>query len=111
MSIARRFAAVAVLSGSIYVMGGRDNQQRYNSVECYTPGVNKWISLAPMNEIRSAAQAGTANGALFIFGGIGQIGVSSTIETYDPKEDKWTMVIHNSTANQSVWNQPTLVTR
>lgn len=83
-------------------MGGRDNQQRYNSVECYIPGENKWISLAPMNEIRSAAQAGAANGALFIFGGIGE-GVSSTIETYDTKDDKWTMVIHcRITAKQSV---------
>lgn len=100
MPTARQFAAAAVLSGSIYVMGGCTNitedRGECNLVECYIPNQNKWISIAPMNEIRYAAAAGVANGCLFVFGGAGKDKISSTIERYDPKEDKWTMVIFNS---------------
>lgn len=72
-------------------MGGRDDKQRHNSVECYNPNRNVWISIAPMNEIRSGAQAGVANGTLFVFGGMAEK-KSSTIERYDPKKEKWTLV-------------------
>lgn len=92
MSTARELAAAAVLSGAIYVMGGRDDEQRLNSVECYNPNRNEWVSMAPMNEFRSGAQAGVVNGALFVFGGRDER-VSPTIERYDPEENRWTLVI------------------
>lgn len=92
LSTAREFAAAAVLSGAIYVMGGRDNENKLNSVECYIPNKNEWISIEPMNEIRSGAQAGVANGTLIVFGGRDER-VSATIERYDPEENKWILVI------------------
>lgn len=73
-------------------MGGRDNEKKLNSVECYIPNKNEWIPIEPMNEIRLGAQAGVANGALFVFGGRDER-VSATIERYDPEENKWTLVI------------------
>lgn len=94
MSTARQFSTAAVISGSIYVMGGcAEDRGECNLVECYIPNQNKWITIAPMNEIRYAVSAGVANGLLFVFGGAGKDNISSTIERYDPKEDKWTMVI------------------
>lgn len=94
MSTARQFSTAAVISGSIYVMGGcAEDRGECNLVECYLPKQNKWISIAPMNEIRYAVSAGVANGLLFVFGGAGKDNITSSIERYDPKEDKWTMVI------------------
>lgn len=92
---ARGLAATAILSGTLYVMGGVDDTKRLDSVEYFIPYSNKWTHAAPMNEKRTGAQAGVANGCLYVFGGLGDEDVtSSSIEKYDPVEDKWTLVIH-----------------
>lgn len=85
-------AATAVLNGVLFVMGGRDNEVKYRSVECFYPNLNNWTSMAPMKEIRVAAQACVASGFLYVFGGSGEK-ISSTIEKYDPRFDTWTLVI------------------
>lgn len=94
-------AASAVLDGVLFVMGGRDDKIKHNSVECYFPNLNNWISLAPMTEVRVAAQACVAFKFLYVFGGSGEK-MSSTIEKYDPKTDTWTLVIHKLNINYTI---------
>lgn len=48
----RSTAGVAVMSGRLYVVGGRDGSVCHRSVECYDPHINKWTLRAPMNKRR-----------------------------------------------------------
>lgn len=90
----RRHAASAVLSGTIFVIGGRDIWEALNSVECYVPGVNMWVPVSAMIERRSTAQAGVANNILYVYGGWNDnSSVLNTLEKYDAKENTWTLVI------------------
>lgn len=84
-------AATAFLSRTLFVIGGRDRSNWYNSVEYYMPAVNKWFTTSAMRKTRAYPQAGVANNILYVFGSV--IGEELiTIEKYNPKEDNWTLV-------------------
>lgn len=53
MSVARLGAGVAACGGALYVVGGYDGQNRWNTAEKYQPDTNTWHQLAPMSTIRS----------------------------------------------------------
>lgn len=53
MSVPRLGAGVAACCGALYVAGGYDGQNRWNTAERYQPDTNTWHQLAPMNTIRS----------------------------------------------------------
>lgn len=53
MSVARLGAGVTACSGVLYVVGGYDGQNRWNTAEKYQPDSNTWQQLAPMSTIRS----------------------------------------------------------
>lgn len=89
----RMYAASAILSGAIFAIGGQDNDVTLDSVECYIPGVNKWVPIAPMNIKRSSLQAGVANHILYVYGGFSHERSLDTLERYSPEDDKWTLVI------------------
>ncbi len=53
MAVARLGAGVAACGGALYVVGGYDGQNRWNTAEKYQPDTNTWHHLAPMSTIRS----------------------------------------------------------
>lgn len=53
MSVARLGAGVAACGGALYVVGGFDGQNRWNTAEKYQPDTNTWQQLAPMSTVRS----------------------------------------------------------
>lgn len=53
MSVARLGAGVASCGGALYVVGGYDGQNRWNTAEKYQPDTNTWQQLTPMSTIRS----------------------------------------------------------
>lgn len=91
MSTPRSLATGAVLAGTLFIIGGRDEIKGHNSVEYYMPSMKRWMPAAPMNEVRTAAQAGVVNGNLYVLGGT-WTNVLGTIERYDPEADKWLTV-------------------
>lgn len=94
MSIVRGFSAVAIFLGKIFIIGGFSNptDSFLKSVECYDPKTNKWTSVAPMNNERSAAQAGVSDGDLYVVGGNINDVYLRTIERYDRQTNIWTLV-------------------
>lgn len=85
--------ATAILSGKLYVMGGRsDNSTFLSSVECYDPTTNAWTHAAPMNSKRAGARGGVISGHLYVVGGLDGFNFLSTIERYDQQKNEWTMV-------------------
>ena len=69
MQRARSAAAVCVFSKCIYVLGGHDGLQIFNSVEYYVPEKDEWVSSVPMLSKRCRHGAATLRGRLFAFGG------------------------------------------
>lgn len=98
MSAMRSTAGVAVMSGRLYVVGGRDGSVCHSSVEAYDPHTNKWTLRAPMNKRRGGVGVGVANGYLYALGGHDcpasnpSVLRTETVERYDPGTDTWTLV-------------------
>lgn len=95
MSTARLYAAIANLSETIFVMGGRCSSGPggcLSSVEYYDPATNAWKTVAPMISKRAGARAGVVNGHLYIVGGFDGSNYLSTIERYDQHKNEWIMV-------------------
>lgn len=94
MYVGRELAAIANLSGRIFMMGGRNENKTYlSSVEYFDPMTNEWTSVAPMIKRRSAARAGVVRGDLYVVGGWcdGSTNTAS-IERYDHQTNNWVLV-------------------
>lgn len=99
MSTARCFSAHTVLSGSLLVIGGMDEQDRFlNSVEHYVPLTDKWEPVAPMRHGRADALACALNGFVYVNGGRGTVRntgfLFQSIDRYNLRENSWTWVIY-----------------
>jgi N-acetylneuraminic acid mutarotase len=96
----RNHAAVGVVDGRIYIVGGRagsvfiPNALNVDIVEEYDPASDRWQLRAPMPTPRSATAWGTHNGRVYVAGG--EIrhrdiwGTYTTVEAFDPKTNTWT---------------------
>lgn len=54
MNVKREWAAVVVLNGCIYAIGGYDGQHDLSTMEKYDPVYNFWETCASMNTSRLA---------------------------------------------------------
>lgn len=59
---------MAVLSGKLYAVGGRDGSSCLKSVECFDPHTNKWTLCAQMSKRRGGVGVTTWNGLLYAIG-------------------------------------------
>lgn len=70
MSTPRAEAAVAVLGGELYVIGGRDvARMPLGAVERFDPGTERWETVASLRDDRYAAAAAVYNGQIVLAGG------------------------------------------
>ena len=83
--------SVAVLDGSIYVIGGNPGcVPATTTVEAYDPVSNTWTAKAPLPHGVGAAAAGVVNGILYVAGGTDNIGpFTGTLYAYDPGTNTW----------------------
>lgn len=94
MLLPRRLSAHVILSGRLYVIGGKIEQdRRVNSVECYEPATNKWQTVPPMLHERSKSAAYALNGFIYVLGGYGKDNCLQSIERYNSDEASWMEVI------------------
>ena len=100
MNHARDGAAISVVDGKIYVMGGTGWPQLPNhpgpylsSVEVFNPKTNQWRDIAEMSEPKSGHSASAIDGKIYVIGGgfrgNGLYIYLSTIEIYDTETDRW----------------------
>jgi len=73
MHTARYGFGAAVVDGKLYIMGGRDaNNKMLKSVEFYDPAdPNKWTVAQSMSTVRTGLTAIGLNGSIYISGGVG----------------------------------------
>ena len=102
MNHARAGAAVSVVDGKIYVMGGIGLPMILNhpghflsSIEVYDPKRNNWREIGDMPNAKSNHTASVINGKIYVLGGYfrnqGQQAKSfKTVEIYHPRTGRWT---------------------
>lgn len=91
MSVARKGASAAVLSGKLYVCGGVDDSMHtLTCCESFHPSSGHWEIVPPMLESRGYLAACALQGRLYACGGraVGGRHLSSA-EYYDPGHGKW----------------------
>ena len=106
MNHARCSAAISVVNGEIYAIGGigwppnRDQSGQYlsslylSNVEVFNPKTNQWREKTEMSVAKAAHSTSVIDGKIYVMGGYFQEGrkskTLSTIEVYDPVTDCWT---------------------
>ncbi|KAK6758430.1 hypothetical protein RB195_015947 [Necator americanus] len=96
MRTSRHLAAVAVLDGYIYVMGGRNQSCVFSSVERFCIGMRNWERVPDMHDGRYNFGGTTINGKIYVFGGGCPDGFyslhSGSVECFDPHSMSWTIL-------------------
>ena len=90
-----RYALTAVLGADrrIYAIGGTGPGGIFlPTLEVYDPGMNSWVSLAPMPTARSGLTAVLGpDGRIYAIGGVSTGNAPlQTVEAYDPRTNSWT---------------------
>ena len=88
----RSGAAVGVLNGLLYSVGGHDGPLVRKSVECYNPDRDEWTQVSEMNYCRRNAGVVAHNGLLYVIGGDDGSSNLQSVEAYSPKTDVWTVL-------------------
>lgn len=102
MNHARSGAAISVVDGKIYVMGGTGWPQIPNhpgpflsSMEVYNPKTNQWREIGDMPAAKSSHTASVIDGKIYVIGGFFRgngldLRYFKTIDIYHPETGRWT---------------------
>ena len=106
MNHARCSAAISVMNGEIYAVGGigwppnYDQSGRYlsspylSNVEVFNPKTNQWQERTEMSVPKAAHSTSVIDGKIYVMGGYfvkdKKLKTLSAIEVYDPATDRWT---------------------
>ena len=90
----RDHLAAGVISGRIFVAGGRNGRDfTMDVLEEYDPTAQTWRDRAPMPTGRSGIAGAAVGGRFFVFGGEGNRanaqGIFDAVEVYDPAQETW----------------------
>jgi DNA-binding CsgD family transcriptional regulator/N-acetylneuraminic acid mutarotase len=84
------FVAAAEVLGKIYVPGGIDASQQYQTVlEVYDPVLNSWETGAPMPMPLGAYALASLDDQIYLFGGFDGQDYVDAVYRYDPEADEW----------------------
>ena len=89
MPTARYGMAVGAISGKLYVVGGYNGINFFNTNEEYDPATNTWATKAAMPTARGSWAAGVISNKLYVVGGAG--GNENENEEYDPVGNTWSI--------------------
>lgn len=97
---ARSFAAAETWRDNVFIMGGGDGSQWFNSVLRNDTAVHhaKWRPVAPMKEERGSLAAVTVGDYIYAIGGGKPNMQYDTVERYDPCQDRWSQMPKLNTA-------------
>uniref|UniRef100_A0A0R3S5R3 BACK domain-containing protein n=1 Tax=Elaeophora elaphi TaxID=1147741 RepID=A0A0R3S5R3_9BILA len=81
-----------VINNKLYIIGGFEGSQYFNTVRCYDSEAKKWCELAPMHYARCYISACEINGRIIVAGGSDGRLRLRTAETYDASKNQWTKI-------------------
>lgn len=104
----RAYHGTAVLGHSIYVIGGFDGYEYYNSCRCFNAVTKEWQEVAPMNARRSYVSVAVVDDIIYAIGGYDGRFRRNSAEKYDHKANQWSFIepmsVARSDANACVLN-------
>lgn len=85
-------AGVAVITDTIYIIGGFDGVQHLPDVQIFDPASNSWSLGTAMPTGRAELGAVVLNGKIYAIGGVAEgAGTTNLVEVYDPVTDTWSL--------------------
>ena len=86
LSAARQvYDGAVTLNGKIYLAGGYNGTNGYDTFESYDPVPNQWQVLPSMSEARVGPSSAVLNGKIYVIGGH----QTNTVEVFDPQSNQW----------------------
>uniref|UniRef100_A0A8P0PR81 Kelch like family member 1 n=2 Tax=Canis lupus familiaris TaxID=9615 RepID=A0A8P0PR81_CANLF len=83
--------------GTLYAVGGMDNNKGATTIEKYDLRTNLWIQAGMMNGRRLQFGVAVIEDKLFVIGGRDGLKTLNTVECYNPKTKTWTVLPPMST--------------
>ncbi|XP_002713031.1 kelch-like protein 1 [Oryctolagus cuniculus] len=83
--------------GTLYAVGGMDNNKGATTIEKYDLRTNLWIQAGVMNGRRLQFGVAVIDDKLFVIGGRDGLKTLNTVECYNPKTKTWTVLPPMST--------------
>jgi len=88
----RAYHGTAFLKGFVYVIGGFDSVDYFNSVKRFDPVKKTWHQVAPMHSRRCYVSVTVLNDFIYAMGGFDGYTRLNTAERYEPQTNQWTLI-------------------
>ncbi|OXB63688.1 hypothetical protein ASZ78_009003 [Callipepla squamata] len=88
----RAYHGTAFLKGFVYVIGGFDSVDYFNSVKRFDPVKRTWCQVAPMHSRRCYVSVTVLNDFIYAMGGFDGYMRLNTAEQYEPETNQWTLI-------------------
>lgn len=86
------YHGTAYLKGFVYVIGGFDSMDYFNSVKRFDPLKKTWQQVAPMHSRRCYVSVAVLNNFIYAMGGFDGYMRLNTAEQYKPETNQWTLI-------------------
>ncbi|XP_006004318.1 kelch-like protein 10 [Latimeria chalumnae] len=88
----RAYHGAAYLKGYMYIIGGFDSVDYFNSVKRFDPVKKTWHQVAPMHSRRCYVSVTVLNNFIYAMGGFDGYVRLNTAERYEPETNQWTLI-------------------
>lgn len=88
----RAYHGTAVVGFKIYVVGGFDGMDYFNSCRCFDAVNKNWKEIAPMHARRCYVSTAVHNNIIYAMGGYDGHHRQNTAEKYDYMSNQWTLI-------------------
>ncbi|XP_038635478.1 kelch-like protein 10 [Scyliorhinus canicula] len=88
----RAYHGAAYLNGFVYIIGGFDSVDYFNSVKRFDPVKKTWQQVAPMHSRRCYVSVTVLDSFIYAMGGFDGYVRLNTAERYEPETNQWTLI-------------------
>ncbi|KAM8945349.1 kelch-like protein 10 isoform 2-T2 [Pelodytes ibericus] len=88
----RAYHGSAYLKGFVYIIGGFDSVDYFNSVKRFDPLNKTWHQVAPMHSRRCYVSVAVLDNFIYAMGGFDGYVRLNTAERYQPETNQWTLI-------------------
>ncbi|OWF49315.1 kelch-like protein 10 [Mizuhopecten yessoensis] len=90
--VPRAYHGTVTIDLKIFVIGGFDGTQYFNSVRCFDPVAKTWSEAAPMNSKRCYVSTAVLGAYIYAMGGYDGHTRLNTAEHYFPGRNQWSLI-------------------
>ncbi|XP_014471269.1 PREDICTED: kelch-like protein 10 [Dinoponera quadriceps] len=110
----RAYHGLAVVGFDIYMIGGFDGVDYFNSCRCFNAVTKVWREVAPMNARRCYVSVAILNDLVYAMGGYDGYNRQNTVERYNYKTNQWSLIasmnVRRSDASATTLNDKIYIT-